>query len=96
MTELCVCVCGSLILVLVCVCVCVCVCEKKILVVISLQRICRIPCRKEESVSVRFLTGNRKKNYAFKKFCSTAWGTVTRIEPGNDCKKTLPALGADI
>ena len=43
-----------------CVCVCVCV-WKKILVVISLQRICRIPCRKEESVSVRFLTGNRKK-----------------------------------
>ena len=40
---------------------CVCVCEKKFLVVISLQRICRIPCRKEESVSVRFLTGNRKK-----------------------------------
>ena len=91
MTELCVCVCvdpwsWSL-------CVCVCVCEKKFLVVISLQRICRIPCRKEESVSVRFLTGNRKKNYAFKKFCSTAWGTVTRIEPGNDCKKNFTCIG---
>ena len=91
MTELCVCVCGSLILVLVCVCVCECV--KKILVVISLQRICRIPCRKEESVSVRFLTGNRKKKLCVQKFCSTAWGTVTRIEPGNDCKKNFTCIG---
>ena len=60
----CVCVCGSLIVVLECVCVCV---WKKCLVVISLQRICRIPCRKEESVSVRFLTGNRKKKLCVQK-----------------------------
>ena len=61
MTELCMCVCVWILdcdPLIVCVCVCV---RKKCLMVISLQRICRIPCRKEESVSVRFLTGNRKK-----------------------------------
>ena len=78
------------------VCVCVCVCVKKNsgghITVKNMPN----SLQKEESVSFRFLTGNRKKKLCVQRFCSTAWGTVTRIEPGNDCKKTLPALGADI
>ena len=76
-------------------CVCVCVYEK-CLVVISLQRICRIPCRKEESVSVRFLTGNRKKNYVFKSSVQLLGAPWQESNPGMIVKKTLPALGADI
>ena len=34
-----------------------------------------------------------KKIMRFKKFCSTAWGTVTRIEPGDDCKKNFTCIG---
>ena len=60
MTELCVCACVWILNCGPCVCVCVCVYEK-CLVVVSLQRICRIPRRKEESVYLRFLTSNLKK-----------------------------------
>ena len=90
----CVCVCGSWTMIL-WMCVCVCVYEK-CLVVISLQRICRIPCRKEESVSFRFLTGNRKKNCVFKSSVQLLGAPWQESNPGMIVKKTLPALGADI
>ena len=85
MTKLCVCVCvdpwsWSL-------CVCVCVWKKKFLVVISLQRICRIPCRKEESVSVRFLTGNRKKLCVHKSFVQLLGAPWQESNPGMIVKK---------
>ena len=77
-------------------CVCVCVYEK-CLAVILLQRICRIPCRKEESVSVRFLTGNRKKKLCVQKSSVQLLGAPWQeSNPGMIVKETLPALGADI
>ena len=33
------------------------------------------------------------KKLCVQRFCSTAWGTVTRIEPGNDCKKNFTCIG---
>ena len=33
------------------------------------------------------------KKIVCSKFCSTAWGTVTRIEPGTDCKKNFTCIG---
>ena len=90
MTELCVCVCVDPWSWSLCVCVCV---KKKFLVVISLQRICRIPCRKEESVSVRFLTGNRKKIMRSKSSVQLLGAPWQESNPGMIVKKNFTCIG---
>ena len=71
---------------------CVCVCEKMSGGHITVKNMPDFFAKKNLSV-FRFLTGNRKRKLCVQKFCSTAWGTVTRIEPGNDCKKNFTCIG---
>ena len=77
----CVCVCVC-VYVYVCVCVCVCVCMEW-LVAISLQSAGSL--QKKEISMLRFLTDNLNLNeLCVPMFFSTAWGTMTRIEPRNE------------